>query len=103
MYYCTVLAIFLAFSLATQAPDFGAHVSNDDDAVIGMNRSAGLGPASNMDFDDDQRGLKSFALSTLYLPITFGTMHEWFHTSDIRLDFRSTSVPLFKLHAALLI
>ena len=101
-YYYTVLAIFLAFSLATQAPNFGAQVSNEH-AMIGMAQGAGLRLPCNTDFDDDRRGLKSLVLSSVYLPTTFGALRECFHVSDIRLDFRFAAVPLFKLHAALLI
>ncbi|HEX5022758.1 MAG TPA: hypothetical protein VFX54_18970 [Candidatus Binatia bacterium] len=102
LYDYTVLAIFLAFSLATQAPSFGAQVRNEH-AMIAIAQGVGLGLACNTDFDDDRRGLKSLVLSSVYPPTTFGAPGECFHVSDIRLDFRFAGVPLFKLHAALLI
>jgi len=102
MHYCSVLAIFLALSLATQVPDLGAHASNEH-TILAKSRGAGLSSASNTDFDDDHRGLKSLGLPSVYVPIAFGTMHDCFHVTDTRLSFHPSDVPLFKLHAALLI
>jgi len=102
MHYCSVLIIFLALSLATQAPDLGAQTSNEH-TIIAKSRGVGLSNASNTDFDDEQRGVKSLALVSVHVPITFGTMHDCFHVNDTRLFFRLAGVPLFKLHAVLLI
>jgi hypothetical protein len=102
MHYCSVLVIFLALSLATQAPDLGAQTSSGH-TIIAKSRGAGLSNASNTDFDDEQRGLKSLALPSVQVPITFGTMHDCFHVNDTCLYFRLAGVPLFKLHAVLLI
>ena len=97
-----LLSILLAFSLATQAPSFGAQMTGDE-AVAGLSQSVGVGRSVNMDFDDDQRGAKAFALAFLNLSIPCGTLENSLHSGDTPVNFCFAGLPLFKLHAALLI
>ena len=97
-----ILFAVLLFSLATQVPGFGTQMTGDD-AVAGLSQSVGVGRSVNMDFDDDQRGAKTFALAFLNLSIPCGTLENSYPCSDMPMDFCFAGLPLFKLHAALLI
>jgi hypothetical protein len=97
-----ILLAVLLFSLATQVPDFGAQVTRDH-AMTGLSQSAAVGHGFSIDFDDDQRGAKTFALAFLNLLIPCGTRENSLHSGDTPVDFCFAGLPLFKLHAALLI
>jgi hypothetical protein len=77
--------------------------ASSEHRVAGLTHSAGSGQTYNTDFDDDQRGLKVFALSLADVSIPSSTPGESFDSNETRLDFCFASLPLFKLHAALLI
>ena len=97
-----LLLAILLFSLATQVPGFGSQVSTDH-AMIGLSQSAAVGRSCNMDFDDDQRGAKLFALAFLNLSIPCGTIGNSLYSSEPLGEFCFFRLPLFKLHSALLI
>lgn len=97
-----LLAVFLALSLATQVPGFGAQVSNEH-ALNGVSQSAGPGRTYSMDFDDEQRGSKAFALGFVNHLIPRGTVEDSFEFNDRQIHLCFASLPLFKLYAALLI
>ena len=99
--YNILLAVFLVFSLASQAPCVGAQTNNDA-RVAGLTHTAGAARIYSTDFDDDQRGLKAF-VSPVDLPSPCGLLRETNHSSDRHLDFYFASLPLFTLYAALLI
>jgi hypothetical protein len=100
--YNILLAVFLVFSLASQAPCFGAQM-NSDARIAGLTHTAGPGRIYSTDFDDDQRGSKIFALSVVDLSIPCELLREPNHPSDRHLDFYFASLPLFTLYASLLI
>ena len=96
-----LLTIFLALSLATQAPVFGAQV-NHDHATAGLRQSAAVAQAPyNTDFDDDQRGSRGSALALVKLSTPCGNRPELACCSKALIDFCFAGLPLFKLHAAL--
>jgi hypothetical protein len=98
-----LLAVFLTLSLAAQVPGVFAG-ANSEHYVAGLAHSGGFGQTYNTDFDDDQRGLKVFALSLADISIPYNSSPgESFHSNESYLDFRFAGLPLFKLHASLLI
>lgn len=97
-----ILLAILLFSLATQAPDFSDQVSAGH-ALTGLTQSTVVGLSFNMDFDDDQRGAKTFALAFLNLSSPCGKLEDSLSSSDTPVEFCFAGLALFKLHAALLI
>src|SRR5512145_2125102 len=103
MYGNIVLAVFLAFSLATQVPGFGAQMTKQD-AAAGLSTPAAAGHTPyNTDFDDDQRDSHAFAIASVNLLNSSRPLEQPFHLSARLVDFCFAGLPLFKLHAALLI
>jgi hypothetical protein len=97
-----LLAVLL-FSLAAQAPSFGTQMTTDQ-AMSGLSQSVAFARSLNMDFDDEQRGTKIFAaLAFLHLSSPCGTFEDSRDSSDMLVEFCFAGLPLFKLHAALLI
>jgi len=97
-----LLIVFLALSLAAQVPSISAQINNEH-SVTGMAHAGSWGQRYDNDFDDEQRGSKAFAPSVPDLSVLCAMFCEPSHAYDPRLDFSFACLPLFKLHAALLI
>jgi hypothetical protein len=98
-----LLAVFLAFSLATQMPGFGAQMTKQN-AATGLSQPAVAGHTPyNTDFDDDQRDSHAFVLAFVNLLNSSRPLEQPFQVSARLVDFCFAGLPLFKLHAALLI
>jgi hypothetical protein len=94
--------LFLAVSLAAQIPSISAQIDNEH-RVTRTSHAGASGQRYDTDFDDEQRGAKAFAPLVPDLPVSCATVHEPAHAHHTHLDFSFVCVPLFKLHAVLLI
>lgn len=97
-----LLAVFLTLSLATQVAAVSSQFDSQD-FVAGQVHKQGHLSAYNTDFDDDRRGLKSFIVPAGSLPLARAALLEYADSGETLGDFCFAQLPLFKLHAALLI
>lgn len=97
--YKILLALFLTISLATQV----ASASAQFDSQRHFLHAPGQFRAYNTDFDDDRRDGKPFTVAVEDLPFVHATLLGSADADATLVDFRFPRLPLFKLHAALLI